>query len=215
MIVKLEALRGLKTYIAEQIPDLAALPSGEERIVISQTPPDMGLHLPSLAIIPAGFRFTPSLEDIHDSTGATLESGEIVVCVGAWETRLQLRLAAANEYARHVLEETLTNLFFQREGAPGLLLTEVTACPQLGTFLASWDIPDVEWNEEFAFSAQEWAVLELVGTIPALVVRGGIYTMDDLRLGLTGDFNIPATSAGFDTIPGVVRVNDDGTLTPL
>lgn len=210
-IVKLEAFRSLKAYIASQIPELAQGPGGADRIIVTQTPPEQHVHFPSLAIVPGRFRLESCDEDIH----STPTMAKAVVVVGAWQTTVQLRLAHATEYQRYELEERLTDLFFQTEGRRGILLTEVTACPQLGDILASWDLQDEEWQEEFAFSSQEWAMLTLQGTIPALATRDGVYTIDELRLGITTDFNIPATSAGFDTIPGIVRINEDGTITPL
>ena len=66
-----------------------------------------------------------------------------------------------------------------------------------------------------AFSSQHWAVAEVSGVIPVLVTRRGVYSLNELRLGLTHDFTIPKTSAGFDTVVPVVKINQDGTLTRI
>lgn len=205
-IVKLEAFRSLKAHIEAAIPEL------RDKVVTVQTPPDQHLKFPSLAIVAGGsFRHSFAQEDIV----ALPTNHSAVVCVGAWETTVQLRLACATEFSRFDYEERLSDLFFQREDSPGLILTQVTACPQLGDILASWDLGNSSWDEEYAFSAQEWAVLTIQATIPALALREGVYTIDDLRLGLTGDFSIATTSAAFDTLPNLVQVNEDGTITTL
>jgi hypothetical protein len=94
-------------------------------------------------------------------------------------------------------------------------LTSVTACPQLGDIVAAWELGDTDWDEEMAFSSQFWSVLTLDATIPALAIREGVYTINELRFGLTAEFSTPNTSEAFDRLPHVVRINEDGTVTPI
>ena len=141
------------------------------------------------------------------------DAQSLVVSLGCWETTVQLRLACATLADRYALEESLTERWMQREGAPGVLCTTVTTCPLLGDVLASWTLDDSDWTDDMAFSSQHWAVAEVSGVIPVLVTRRGVYSLNELRLGLTNDFTIPETSAGFDTVVPVVKINEDGTVT--
>lgn len=205
-IVRLEAYRRLQAQIESAISEL----DGHVRIL--QVPPDQSWSAPSLALIPPerhGFYRQQESEHSKPTTST------LVVEVGWWTGTAQLRVAHATQAQRNDLEERLTQLFWQRENAGGVLLSPVTACSDYGNFTASWELNDSGWDEEFAFSSQHWSVTELSVTIPALVTRQGVYSIDELRLGLTQDFSVSATSAAFDAMPGLVRVNEDGTITPL
>ena len=205
-IVKLEALKRLGEFIESQIPELKA------KTEIHQVPPDYKLGFPRLAIVAGGrFQYEARQEGVVTRSSPTA----IVVNVGSWNTTVQLRLACATPAQRYDLEDRLASLFWREENRPAVLLTTVTACPQLGDILAAWDIGDTDWNDEMAFSSQFWSVLSLDATIPALVTREGVYSIDELRLGITDDFSTPETSAAFDLLTTKVRVNEDGTVTPL
>lgn len=207
-VVKLEAFNTLAAAIEAHVPEL------RNHVEVVQAPPDQHLTFPSLAIIPGKLAHHFSQEGVV----AQPTNHSAVVCVGSWDGAVQLRLACATLGTRYQLEERLTGpegLFFREEDRPGILLTEVTACPQLGNILAAWDLDESSWEEEYAFSAQEWAVINLRVCIPALALREGVYTINELRFGVTSNFSTPETSAAFDGIPGIVRVNEDGTITPL
>ena len=205
-IVRLEAYRRLALQIEAAIPDL------RDQTRVMQVPPDQSWAAPCLAIIPPEkHAFYRQQESEHDKPTPS----SLVVEVGWWTGTAQLRLAHATPAQRNEFEEKITQLFWQRENAGGVLLSPVTACRDYGRFTASWELEDSGWDDEFAFSSQHWSVSELSVTIPALVTRQGVYAIDDLRLGLTQDFTTPATSAAFDAMPGHVRVNEDGTITPL
>lgn len=205
-VIKLEALRGLESAIVAGIPALA----GNTTIV--QEPPDQKVRFPSLAIIPAG---SPRFRFCYDQVHSRPTSSSIVAQVGTWEGSLQIRLAHANMHKRYEIQQEIENLFLQREGAPGVLLTTITTVDNIADFLVSWDMDDGGWEEEFAFSSQEWAVTTLDYVIPALVRREGVFSIEDLRLGVTTDFNVPATSVAFDGLAHKYRINDDGTVTPI
>jgi len=205
-IVKLEALKALGAFIESQIPELKG------KTEIHQVPPDYKMGFPRLAIVAGGrYRYEPRQEGYVTRTSATA----IVVNVGSWETVVQLRLACATPAQRYDLEDRLSALFWRVENRPAVLLTTVTACQQLGDILAAWDIGDTDWNDEMAFSSQFWSVLTLEATIPALVTREGIYSLDELRLGITDEFDTPETSAAFDALATKVLLNEDGTVTPI
>jgi hypothetical protein len=209
-VVRLQAFKTLQAAIETAIPEL------RDHVEIVQVPPEQHMTFPSLSIVPSSPRYVPfQEEEATDDDGNTIEPDEqsLVVSLGAWETTVQLHLACATMAERYALEETLFELWMQREGAPGVLCTTVTACPALGNILASWTLDDSGWQDDKAFSSQHWAMTEVSGVIPVLVTRRGVYSLDDLRLGLTNDFTIPETSAGFDTVVPVVKINEDGTVT--
>ena len=217
-VVRLEALKSLKDVIAAGIPELRVTAKGRDPIAIVQVPPEQKLVFPSLALVGTKFRYVPFQEaEATDADGDTIEpdAQSLVVSLGCWETTVQLRLACATLADRYALEESLTELWMQREGAPGVLCTTVTSCPLLGNILASWTLDDSDWADDMAFSSQHWAVAEVSGVIPVLVTRRGVYSLNELRLGLTHDFTIPKTSAGFDTVVPVVKINENGTVTRL
>ena len=210
-VVRLEALTTLRATIEAAVPEL------RDHVEIVQVPPDQPLTFPSLAIVGTKYRYVPFQEDAArdaDDEEIRPDPTSLVVNLGCWETTVQLRLATTTIAERFALQETLTEMFMQREGAPGILCTTVTACPALGNILASWVINDGDWEDDKAFSSQHWATLDIDGTIPVLVTRRGVYTLDDLRLGITRDFAIPRTSAGFDALP-VVTINEDGSITRI
>ena len=211
-VVRLEALKSLGAAIELGISELRG------HVEIVQVPPEQKLTFPSLALVGSKYRYTPFQEaEATDDAGDTVEPDEqsLVVSLGCWETTVQMRLACATLADRYALEESLTELWMQREGAPGVLCTTVTACPLLGNILASWTLDDSDWADDMAFSSQHWAVAEVSGVIPVLVTRRGVYSLDERRLGLTNDFTIPETSAGFDTVVPVVKINENGTVTRL
>ena len=205
-VVRLEALRALAAEIDASVPDL------KSKTEIHQVPPDYKAGWPRVAVIAGGaMRYEPRQEYVK----TRVSDSAIVVNVGSWITTAQIRLGCATPAERFALEEKLTEMFWRVENQPGLLLTTVTACPHLGDILASWDIGDTDWADEFAFSSQYWTVLSLDAVIPALVTREGVYSLNELRLGVTDDFSLPETSAAFDTLTQKVTVNQDGTVTPI
>ena len=204
-IVRLEALRFLAAQIEAGVPELV----GKTRVV--QVPPEQQVSFPELVVIGSKFRRVNEQEsEFSKPTDSTL-----CVCVAHWDVTVQLRLAHATKGGRDELAEKVSQLFDQREGAPGVLVSPVVACADVGPFYAAWDLDDDGWDDEMAFSNQFWATTTLTGWIPALVIRQGVYNLDRIEVGLTRDFTIPATSASFDTIPGLVDVHEDGTITPV
>lgn len=205
-IVKLEALRILMAEIDTAIPEL------KSKTEVHQVPPDYKSGFPRVAIVAGGkFRYQARQEAEH----IRVSPSAIVVNVGSWSTTAQLRLACATPFERHALEQKLESLFWRTENRPGVLLTTVTECPALGDILASFDIGDTDWEDEAAFASLYWSVLSLDVTIPALVTRAGVYSLNELRMGITDDFGLAETSAAFDTLTQKVSINEDGTVTPI
>lgn len=209
-VVKLEAFRSLQAHLELNLAALSADRDGRH-VKVQQVPPDVKLTFPTLAIVASRFRF----EARQEGVAARLDNSTVLVNVGSWSSTVQIRLACATPSDRFGIQEEIEQLFFQREDAPGVLLTAPVSGDLPDDVVFSWDIGDADWLEEYAFSAQEWSVLEVDAVIPALVTRSGVYSMNDLRLGITSDLGLAETSAAFDSLTNKVRVNEDGTVTPL
>ncbi len=203
-VIKLEALRGLREQIECAIPEL------EGKICAGQSPPDRDRPWPNLSIDLGRLRYEPDqAEDVFEPS-----PDKSVVNVGRHEGPVMLRLGAATLGERYELEQRLLDLFLGQIERPGILLTRVLSCPELGQFTAAWMLDEEDWDDELAFDRKFYAILTLTATIPALVTRCGVYKIQDLRLGLA-DFGVPATPSTFGDVAEVVRVNVDGTITPL
>lgn len=213
-VVKLTAIETLVDIIHTGVPELKPYPSGDgiwDPVKVVQVPPDQRIKFPCLAIVPSTFRFESAQERIHAEPDLT----SAVFNVGRWIGTMQFRIGAATPAERYRLEEKVAALFMQREGAPGLLMTEA-ADLMMGDYMASWELDDAEWDDDLAFSSQHWAVTTFTGTIPALVTRTGMYMINTLKIGLTQDFEAAFTAATFTTSRNlrVVQVAEDGTITP-
>lgn len=206
-VLKLEALRALQASILAAVPDLAG------HIYVGQVPPNVKLCDPTLVVHAVRWRYQPQQEVEHLASEA---STTVVFNVGRHIATVQLRLYTSTPAKRYEYQELISNVFLGTEGHPGVLLTTVTAYPALGNYLAAWELQEEEWEDEKVFDSQYWGITVLNGIIPALVTRANVYTIDELRLGLTADFETVFTGSTFEssTSVEVVKINEDGTLTP-
>lgn len=195
-VVRLEAFRALAKAIEDGVPDLAGK--------VAPWTPQTAAARPILTIIPVSRRYLPDqAEEVHDAGPST-----VILDVGNFETLVQMRLEHDTPEERAEVEEKILALFLEREGGPGVLVTPVLSAPQFGTFIASWELEDDEWTDDLAFNNEYESLITLTGHIPALITRRGAYRIRDLQLGLGG---LEAEWAGAE----VVRVNEDGTITPV
>lgn len=197
-VIRLEAYRALAKAIEDGVPELAGR--------ISPWAPNDAAARPKLSIIPISRRFNPDqAEEVHDAGPTT-----VILDVGDFEALVQMRLEHDTPELRTELEEKILAVFLEREGSPGILVTPVLTAPQFGEFVASWELEDDEWTDDLAFNNEYESLITITGHIPALVTRRGAYRIRDLQLGLGGpgaDWTDPSVE--------VVRVADDGTITPL
>lgn len=209
-VLRYEAFKALETAIETFAPELVG------KIVIAWAPPEKAACYPALAIIPTKWKYFPDQESEHfmDETETT-----VVYNVGRHEAIVQLRLQATTPYERMAIQQKLIDMFLSQEGRPGVLVTSISEAttPEIRDWFCSWELEADEWRSEKAFSNQLWSVCEINATLPALVTRAGVYTIDSLRLGITADFETTFNSATFDTSEGIerVQVNDDGTYSPI
>lgn len=207
-VIRYKALTALREAIESAVPALYG------KTEITWAPPEKNACMPAMALIAARWAYRPNQEIavIEPEVGTTA-----VYDVGRHEATVQLRLLAATPGERMELEQQVIDLFLSQEGRPGILLTTIVDTPEIGQWFASWELEADEWRSEKAFSNKHWSVVEVLGTLPALVSRAGVYTIQDLRLGVTHDMTTTFTPTTFDASEGIerVRVNENGTLTPL
>lgn len=207
-VVRLEALAGLARAIMCAIPEL------RDRVCVGQADAGHAMTFPSLTIVPRGaWKFYPDqAEEVFEPSPNC-----VVMNVGTHQATLDVRLGAATLYQRYALEQKLVDLFLSTPLRPGVLLTQITACENLGPFVAAWEYEDDEWRDEKAFSQEFYSEIAITGTIPALVTRAGAYRIESLRLGLQetstpSDQNLPSFAP---PDVAVVQINADGTITAI
>ena len=164
---------------------------------------------PLLRIVPSEkFNFEPWQEEELDDT----QPGLLLLEVGSFSGSVELRVCARTKKERELIEDAVQNVLFQREGAPGVLVAQ-TADLNVGGYATAYSAPvalvfnDEEWREEMVFAKKRYSFLTCEADFPMLVMRTGVYTIEQLVLAFTDDIN--ATTPEEEVI-----VNCDGTTSP-
>lgn len=205
-VLRLQALDALAACIGDFAPSL--------RGKIQPGPAESGKRLcfPNLAIIPVRFRFFPDQEaEVGELTGVPpqgLPPNTALLNVGRHEGTIQLRLGAMTHRQRAQLEEEILAAFLSREGSPGVLVTVVPTCHNA---TVAWELDTDEWENERAFDKKWYSVLTVAAQLPALVTRGSVYTIEELRLALTEDLSTPISDLPATAIE-TVDIAEDGTI---
>lgn len=205
-VIRIDALRRLERAL------VCAAPMLEGKVCVGQQAPGTTLAFPHLVIDPLRWRYVPDQADIV----VELPGDRVVVNVGRHEATVQIRVGAATPAERADLEQRLLDAFLSTDLHPGVIITEITDCPALGSYVASWELEDDEWQDEKAFDLQFYSLINATGIIPALATRRGVYTITDLRLGVA-DYGTLTPPTPFQSTAAVevVRVNEDGTFTKV
>lgn len=200
-IVRLEALSQLRTRIT------CAVPALKDRVCVGQAPGSREIRWPSLAINPVRWSYVPDQALQHSAPAPD----RAIMNVGRHEATVQLRLGASDLHTRMALEQEIVDLFLSTPLHPGVLLTDVVACPL--EFTAAWELGEDEWRNELAFDKAYYSITTITGIIPALVTRLDAWTIDQLQLGSAVNDDFGDSTFG---PPGVevVRIAEDGTITP-
>lgn len=206
--VRVASIRRFRDVLSDAIPSL------EGRVGVGQQPQNNVKRYPCLNLFPVKWKYLP------DQASEALDpvDDRVVENVGRFETILQMRLSVATLNQRQEIEQDILDFFLMQEDRPGILVTTVSTIPELGDFVTSWELETDEWRDEKAFDNQSDTIIELTGTIPALVSRGGVYRMDEVLLGITHDFETSFTEATFNSSAAIeprVQVNEDGTITTV
>lgn len=208
-VVRLDSLTALMRTIVCEIPQL------EGHVCVGQAPSGEMQEYPHLVIDPIRWRWEPA----QQGRVRALPGGRTVYNVGAHECTVQLSLAATTPAERAELEQRVLDIFIGAEDAesglprPGVVVVQVTD-DLMGGYTSAFELDADEWDDSKAFDRILTSIISVTAIVPALVTRCGEYTIRDLRLGVTQELATPVGPA-MDPPVEVVRINDDGTLTPL
>lgn len=169
----------------------------------------------SIRVLPGKFRFDPYNQADVDDTDSTI----LVAEVGWWEGTTEIRCVAPTAAEREVLEDYVLNVLLGNDPlSPGVLNIRSLPVSIAGTQTSyratvSFALDESEWREELAFSDKRYSFITLDTVLPALVVRGGTYTITSLEV----DFDV-GTSVNPDDLAAPTGtenliVQDDGTVT--
>lgn len=149
----------------------------------------------------SGFKYEPFQE-------ATVSAPELETWVlnqvGYFQGDVELRLYAQSKAQRNALEESLRQFFLAgTEDQPGLLRATTPqlvlgGVTTLATATISCDWTSEDWREEFVFARKRYSFIRATCEWPALIVRTGIPTIQQLQLQIA--FSLDATSAEETTV---------------
>lgn len=208
-VVRIEALRALAALIELRLPEL------KDRVCVGVQSEHE--EYPNLSIQPSRWLYEPE----QALQSAVLPGNRVVYALGEHECACVLSIVATNPTKRAELEGSVIELFTGAKHPltgihmPGCLIMPVVACPQLGSWFATFDLESDEWNDGLAQDKRLESRIVITATIPALAVDSPVYTINQLILGVTEDL-----STAFDpttAIPPAVElvlINEDGTIEP-
>jgi len=204
-VVRIEALRAFCALVELRVPELAGR-------TCAGTPPSSHVEqLPSLAIEPTQWAYDPYMaEEV-----AELPGNRLVYNVGWHEAACVVSIVAATPGERSALEDRVIDLFLSTAHPssgfhmPGVVVIEVTACPQLSQFFCSFDLDTDEWVNTLALDRRYESRIQCTAMIPALIVDGPVYSITQLLLGVQ---QLPPASSVPVPPTELVQINLDGTL---
>lgn len=209
-VVRIAALRALGALIEAAVPELAG------HVCVGVAPSSEFEHLPNLSIQPTKWTFDPEQEDEH----TTLPGNVMVWRVGEHSCAMVMSIVAATPAQRWELEAKVLDIFLGYRhpltdvATPGVLVVPVSECPQLGDWIASFELESDEWSDTLALDRRYESRTVISAHIPALTIQTRVYTLNTLILGITADFDTTFTPA--TAIPPAVElvtINEDGTIT--
>lgn len=166
-------------------------------------------QFPALRIIPSDkFKFDPMQEEEIDDT----QPDKLLVEVGDFSGSVELRAVARSRKERETIEEAVMNVLLSREGAPGVVVAQ-TENVTVGGFATAYSAPvtmclgDEEWRDEMVMDRKRYSFLTLDAYYPALVMRTGVHTIDQLVLAFNEDLNS-------DTPEEEVLIDENGSTAP-
>lgn len=162
-------------------------------------------RLPSVAIIPISFKFSPDQESEHKEIG----DNRLVINAGRYDALFQIRVGSKNNYKRAELEDTILSLFFMQEGRPGILVASIADCHDA---IVSYELDQSVWRDEEGFSDKWFSTITINVVLPVLVERGNVFSMDEIRIcsrvGVSAEFSEISTA-----IQECIAVDEDGSVT--
>jgi len=207
-VVRLDAFEQLASVIGSMVPELAG------NICAWPSEPTHRLGTTSLAINPTRFRYQAAQAGVL----ATPDYATQIEVVGQHQVDIELRLNAPTMRQRAILEDKVLQVFTSQELSPGILSFTMSGC---WSAVAAFQLSGEDWAGERVFDKKWYTTIDITGFIPALVTRGGVYTIEQLRLGLmhdaTGELDATRTPATFltDDDIEVAQVEEDGTYSVI
>lgn len=211
-VVRIEALRALAALLELHIPELAG------HVCTGVAPSSEHEMLPNLSILPTKWTYEPEQAE----EAAVLPGNFVVWNVGQHACGMVLAIMAATPAQRWEIEAKVLDLFLSsvhpitEMPRPGVLVVPVTACPELAEWFAAFELESDEWVDTLALDRRYESRIVINGIVPALTVGRGVYTIRQLILGVTEDFDTTFTPA--TAIPpavDLVSINEDGSITQI
>lgn len=174
-------------------------------------------QFPAVSVLPGKFTFDPWQEREVDDT----QADKLFLEVGEFEGNVEIRVSARSRAQRELVEDAVLNYFLSRPLTPGVQTTTLPPVPVGGvatTYQATcaFALDDEEWREEMAFSDKRYTFLDVEAWFPALVVRSGVYTIQQLVLAFDADVNEVVGASPAPTAPASeedLLIAADGTYT--
>ncbi len=198
-LLRLRAAEVLGALIEQKCPELIGhvcggpATSGEIR------------KLPSVAITPINFKFSPDQEQEWKEIG----DNRLILNVGRYDALYQVSVGSKNPHVRAKLEQDITNLLFSQEGRSGVLVVDVADCDDA---IVSYELDQSSWRDEAGFGDKWFSIINLNVVLPVLIERGNVFTMEEIRICLQAE-----TAATFeqvsDSVQECVSVDENGDIT--
>lgn len=200
-VLRIRTLEVLAATIERLCPDL------QGRVCAGPAEHPKRLGFPSLAIIPAAYSFFP---DQDGEVWFCPDAGNTAVFkVGRHEATIQLRLGAKTARQRYALEHAVSQIFISQRRRPGVLVVQVPDC---WNAVVAYEFDQTEWRNELAFDKQWYSIASVTVQLPALVERGGVYTIEELRSCFTEDLSTPIESVPAAQVE-CVSIDESGNIT--
>lgn len=170
---------------------------------------------PAVRVLPGKFTFDPWQEQEVDDT----QSDKLFLQVGEFEGSVEIRVCATSKIVRERLEDVVSNFFLSRPYTPGVQVTTLPSGMTVGGFATTYQancafsLDDEEWREEMAFTDKRFSFLGVDAWFPALVVRTGVHTIEQLVLVMEADVSTDVDAGPNPGAEEGLLVADDGTLT--
>jgi hypothetical protein len=205
-VISIHAFQVLADYLASAIPELAG------HICPFPAEPGHLLGSESLGIEPISFKYFPN----QAQEMAEVSFDTSIERVGHHEVDCLLRLNAPTARRRAILASKITEVFLSQDLSPGVLTLPI---PQVYDVRVAWEFTREEWESERVFDKKWYSTLTILAQIPALVTRGGIFTIDQLQLAIyedpSADLDTTITPETFSSDLDVVDISETGVLSPV
>lgn len=207
-LVRIEALRALGALFELRIPELAG------HVCVGVAPSSETEELPNLSIQPTQWSYDPNMaEEV-----IALPGNRLVYNVGYHEAACVISIMTATLGERWVIEAKVLNLFLSTAHPltgfhmPGVIVLQVTACPELSAWSCSFDLDTDEWVDTLALDRRYESRIQISAEIPALIVDSAVHTIEQLVLAVQ---QLPPAPSIADLGIELVTINSDGTVQPF